>query len=214
MIRRVAPDRMADFVAEARIDGAPDFEIRQFQPHTGERFVIQYIEPIEANREAVGFDVASEPRRRQAAEEAMRTGTATLTAPVTLVQARAESERAFLLLLPVYRQGLTPATEAARLESAVGWTYATMLIDEVLHDLVPGRAVSVALRDGSLKDAPPFFTLNAQTELRPDAFQRHVPIPIYGRSWEAQIRATPSFVRDLHLPDPGLTGLWGAASSF
>lgn len=94
LIRRVAPDRMADFVAEARLDGAPDFEIRQFQPHTGERFVIQYIEPIEANREAVGFDVASEPRRRQAAEEAMRTGTATLTAPVTLVQASAESERA------------------------------------------------------------------------------------------------------------------------
>ena len=214
LIRRVAPDRESDFVAEARLDGAPHFKIRQLEPHAGERFVIQYIEPIERNREAVGLDVASEANRRQAAEQAMRTGAATLTAPITLVQASGASKRSFLLLLPVYRQGATPATEAERLESAVGWTFAPLLIDEVLRDVLPADGlVAVTLRDRDQPDAASFFSTDNERDVKAHALQQRLPIAIYGRSWEVQIRATPAFLADLHLPDPRLIGLVGASGA-
>ena len=214
LIRRVAPDQENDFVAEARLDGAPDFKIRQLEPHAGERFVVQYIEPVQRNREAVGLDVASESNRRQAAEQAMRTGAATLTAPITLVQAGGASNGSFLLFLPVYRQGATPAQEAERLESAVGWTYAPLLIDDVLRDVLPAAGVvTVALRDLSQPDAPPFFKTHIENDAQADALQKIVPIAIFGRSWEAQVRATPTFLADLHLPDPRLIGLVGASGA-
>ena len=214
LIRRVAPDRESDFVAEARLDGAPDFKIRQLELHAGERFVVQYIEPIQRNREAVGLDVASESNRRQAAEQAMRTGAATLTAPITLVQASGAAKRSFLLFLPVYRQGATPATEAERLESAVGWTFAPLLIDEVLRDVLPAAGlVAVTLRDRDQPDAASFFNTHSERDVKAHALQQRIPIAIYGRSWEVQIRATPAFLADLHLPDPRLIGLVGASGA-
>lgn len=84
-IRRVPVAQEAQFLAAARADGNPDFAISQFSPQPDERFVIQYIEPLEQNERAIGLDIASDPSRRNAANAAIRTGTAQLTAPITLV---------------------------------------------------------------------------------------------------------------------------------
>ena len=83
-------------------DGWPDFAIRQLTPHAGERFVIQYIEPVANNRAAVGIDVASEDNRRSAALQALRTASAVITDPITLVQADGKKNQGFLILLPVF----------------------------------------------------------------------------------------------------------------
>ncbi|MEY4576840.1 MAG: hypothetical protein RL701_1543 [Pseudomonadota bacterium] len=76
-LSRVPLVREAEFTLAARGDGMPDFTVRQLTPHDGERYVIQYVEPRVKNREAVGFDIASEPRRRNAAQQSMSTGKAT-----------------------------------------------------------------------------------------------------------------------------------------
>ncbi len=41
----------------------PNFQVRQIVPHDGIRFVIQFVAPLEGNREAIGLDVSSEPVR-------------------------------------------------------------------------------------------------------------------------------------------------------
>jgi len=69
------------------------------KPHDGDRYVIQYIDPVAPNIGAIGLDGASEANRRDAANIAMRTGTATLTAPITLVQNPDPTQRAFLLIM-------------------------------------------------------------------------------------------------------------------
>lgn len=86
-IRKVDEGQAGNFVAAARADGWDDFAIRQLAPHDGDRYVIQYIEPVATNRAAVGLDLASEERRRAAAEQAMQSGKATIIAPIALVQA-------------------------------------------------------------------------------------------------------------------------------
>ncbi|HET6787528.1 MAG TPA: CHASE domain-containing protein, partial [Aquabacterium sp.] len=134
-IRRVPLSQEAHFLELARQDGAPAFTIRQLVPHAGERYVIQYIEPVEDNRAALGLDIASNTERRLAAEQAMRSGQATLTSPITLMQARRHTGRGFLLLLPIYRPGLPTDTPAQREVATYGWAYAPLLIDEVLRDI-------------------------------------------------------------------------------
>jgi PAS domain S-box-containing protein len=203
LIRRVAPEQDAAFVDAARRDGAPDFAIRQLAPHAGERFVIQYIEPLDRNRQAIGLDVASEVNRRRAAEQAMRGGAATLTGPITLVQASGQTLRSFLLLLPVYRQGATPPTEPEREASAMGWTYAALVIDEVLHDIAPdGGPVSMVLLDRTDAEPLPFFGSHSAGSELADTLMRRIPLAIYGRQWEAELRSTPRFVAEQHVGNP------------
>ncbi|MCK9259504.1 MAG: CHASE domain-containing protein, partial [Azoarcus sp.] len=134
-IRRVAEVDEARFVSMARDDGMPDFAVRQLYPHSDERFVIQYIEPVERNLPAVGLDIASEANRREAAVAAIRSGQTRLTGPITLVQATGRPQQSFLILMPVYRGGVTPATVEAREAAAFGWSYAALLTEDVLASL-------------------------------------------------------------------------------
>lgn len=101
-IRRVPEQQEAAFLAQARADGVPNFQIRSLKPHSGDRFVIQYIYPIKENAQAVGLDIASEASRRMAALAAARDNESHLTEPITLVQADNKPRRGFLILLPVY----------------------------------------------------------------------------------------------------------------
>jgi CHASE1-domain containing sensor protein len=94
-VRRVSLADEPSFLAKARADDWPDFHIHQLTQHTGERYVIQYIEPVERNLAAVGLDLASEPQRAAAALAAMRTGEVRLSGPVTLVQASGQPQQSF-----------------------------------------------------------------------------------------------------------------------
>ena len=139
-IRRVPQSQEAAFLAQAKKDGWPQFYIHQFTPHQGERFVIQYIEPIAANLPAIGLDIASEPKRREAALSAMHSGEVRLTSPVTLVQASGQLEQSFLILLPIFPDGVIPPSIAEREAKAIGWSFAPLLMEEVLANLNLNRA--------------------------------------------------------------------------
>ncbi len=202
-IRRVAPAEEAGFVAGARQDGWPEFSIRQLEPHDGERFVIQYIEPVVRNRLAVGLDIASERNRREAALAAARTGAATLTEPITLVQATGKPARSFLLLLPIYRTGSVPQGAEERQAAAIGWSYAPLVIDDVLKDLDGEAALyTLALRDTRAADGRPFYASQGSEAAPASGLQAREALEIFGRTWEAELRATPAFVAGLHLTPP------------
>ena len=222
IIRRVRQEEVAAFVARARSDGWPEFDVRQLSPHDGERFVIEYIEPVSRNRAAVGLDIASEENRREAALQAARTGEATLTGPITLVQATGMRSRSFLLLLPIYRPGVPLDTVAQREAAAIGWSYAPLIIDRVLQSLgLDGNGgderYTLSLRDVAGADTREFYgpaevaatatgRTNALTGLRTEDLRRVIDLPIYGRTWQASFHATPQFIESLALIAPGATG--------
>jgi CHASE1-domain containing sensor protein len=62
--RRVPRGQESAVLAEMRRSGWPDAQIQEAQPHAGDHFVAQYIEPMETNAKALGYDIMSE---RQAA---------------------------------------------------------------------------------------------------------------------------------------------------
>jgi CHASE1-domain containing sensor protein len=102
-IRRVPASETDQFLAKARADGLPGFRIRELTPNPGERYVIQYIEPVERNNAAVGLDIASEQNRYSAAKSAMQSGEVRLTGPITLVQASGLPQQSFLMIIQLYR---------------------------------------------------------------------------------------------------------------
>ena len=198
-IKRVKPGDLADFINFAQADGWPDFALTELSPNEAERFVIVYIEPVEPNIEAVGLDIASENNRRAAAQRAMDTGQAQLTAPITLVQASGNSLQSFLLLLPVYMTGATPTTLEERRAQTIGWTYAPLLMNEVLADLhLTTEHVQMELFDVTDPQRRVQFYGNDNVtgnrlHLRTSSLQ------VFGRSWEAQFSVQPGFISDLQI---------------
>jgi PAS domain S-box-containing protein len=155
-IRRVQPADEMKFLARARAEGPADFSIRELAPNPGERFVIQYIYPQENNRGATGLDVASEANRREAALRSAREGQVRLTAPITLVQAGAQPRRGFLAFLPVYRARAVASTSQAREAAALGWTYAPLVVDDVLYGL-GGQMQELGIRLTDISEQDSFF---------------------------------------------------------
>ncbi|MGQ3051911.1 MAG: CHASE domain-containing protein [Roseateles sp.] len=189
-IRRVPQADEDRFLAQARADGAAEFDIRELAPHAGERFVIQYIYPADSNRGATGLDVASEARRREAALSAAREGKVRLTAPLTLVQAGSQPRRGFLVFLPIYRAGAALHTPEAREAATLGWAYAPLVVDDVLVELeLRLQEIGVRLTDATETTA--FFdSAHAGNLPALDA----VPlasreVAIFGRRWLLQAQA-------------------------
>jgi signal transduction histidine kinase len=77
----------------------------------GERlnyFPVEYVEPVRGNEKALGFDLASNPARREALEAAARLGQLSATARISLVQETGD-QFGLLIFRPVFRAGVRDA---------------------------------------------------------------------------------------------------------
>ncbi len=193
-IHRVAPATTEAFLEARRDDGMPSFAIRELDANPGERFIITYIYPSAENAGATGLDIASEQSRRNAALVAARSGWPQLTAPITLVQASGQSNAGFVLLLPVYRDGITPDSPEQREQAAVGWTYSPLVVSEALADLGPRQdQIAFALRDEAAQTEFHRSRQYDNATLR-DAPRTATNLQLFGRHWTVQFRATPAFM--------------------
>ncbi|WP_338414623.1 PAS domain S-box protein [uncultured Sphaerotilus sp.] len=211
VIRRVSRAQEPAFVARAAADGWPLFAVRALAPHDDERMVIQYVEPLARNREAIGLDIGSEPRRREAALTALRTGRVTLTGPITLVQAAGQPRAGFLMLLPVYPNARVAAGDAAlREEQALGWTYAPLAVQEVLAHLdLDAQAWRLRVADVQAGQVTPFHDTASDAAWTARAPQSQVDTAVAGRIWRVTLQASPTLVAQQGLLAPRWVGLGG-----
>jgi len=137
----VRPDQKLEFENEVRAEGFPGFAIRP--PGDRDSYsAILYLEPFDSrNQRAFGFDMYSEPTRREAMASAARTGLATVSGPVTLVQEIDEDvQRGFLMYVPHYRTGAPIDTVEQRLDALVGWVYAPFRTGDLMGGVLPPQA--------------------------------------------------------------------------
>lgn len=217
-IRRVLAPDLPDFERLAQGEMGAGFKVRQMQPHSGDSFVIQYIEPLERNLPVLGLDIASEPVRKATALSAMRSGKATLSPPITLIQDNQATSSGLLLMLPVYRYGMPTNTEISREIALVGWVYAPLQMSEVLRNLDnDAQFFTMGLRDRAM---PPESWLYGGEVFPAAGYPRQpvVTLELFGRQWEADVQPTPEFVDSLRLQRPerkaleaGLFGLLASA---
>ncbi|MBY7870080.1 response regulator [Vibrio fluvialis] len=199
-IRFILPDQKDDFVAKARAD-RPDnsFDIRTLTAHNDSLFVIQYIEPENRNKQAVGLDIGSESMRREAALNAARFNEVRLTAPITLVQASKKTKQGFLILMPIYQHNEVPARIDQRLQELAGWSYAPILIDEVLSS-VSGLNDDVTLSISDITNGSPLPFFSRGTGDATTSYNTQQIIWLFGRDWSLNLTAKQSFIDSLPLP--------------
>ena len=214
-IERVPRDRLEDFVAATRVDGAPDFKIRT-AGDARELYVIKFIEPEDVNRPAIGYDIGSEERRRLAAEHAMLTGEATITAKINLVQAT-NGNVGFLFILPFYQRDLPVRTPDERQAALQGWVYMPLDGRRLFSNAaaVTNGELDFEVFDGSdphLEDLiydDDQHLVTTQGALDKNAFAgrervTNIPIEIGGRRWTVVMSTTALFGRESRAPFWGI----------
>jgi signal transduction histidine kinase len=166
-----------------------------------ERTAIVWIEPFDArNRVALGFDLATEPLRREALLRARDAGGPAVSGRVTLVQAPdAPEESGFLLFLPIYSASPPPTTVDARRASLLGWIYGALRADELFRGLFGSERnprIAVAVYDGERLDDEHAIHRSDTSGDDPGyvaRFTRGTTLDVAGRRWTIQFRTRPAF---------------------
>lgn len=185
-IRKVSVEQEARFIQKARRDGMPHFSIRFLTSHNEDRFVIEYIYPIEPNKQAIGLDIDSETNRRRAALASARENRAYLTEPITLVQADKKARRGVLIMLPIFPSDLHLSSPQEREDNVIGWSYAPLIVDDVLEGL-PKVFEQAQIQLRNQREPTPFYT-SAH-----DAVQLHTEdklervIDVMGQKWMLEL---------------------------
>lgn len=133
----IPPAKLAQHILEIRNQGFPEY-----QPYPpGERDIyssIIYLEPFsDRNLRAFGYDMFSEPVRRDAMERARDTNMPALSGKVLLVQETDQEVQAGnLMYVPIYRHDLPIETVEQRRAAIYGWVYSPYRMRDLMHGIL------------------------------------------------------------------------------
>lgn len=209
------PDhQLEDFVDSVRQSGRPGFRLFPANSHRVHQPVL-LIEPLDhGNRNSLGYDMASEPRRRAAMQRARDTGKAAATAEVPLEEQGSEStEPGFIVFTPVYRSAGAPASVAARRKDLRGFVYSPFRVRDLLRGIfVEHSAGQLAfdVYDGK-QAAPGALLFSAGQDVRQDDpyMRGSRQMEVAGRTWTLDFASTPRFDEGSHRGNPPLVLLAG-----
>lgn len=179
------------------------------------RTAIIFLEPQDVrNRQAMGFDMASEAVRRAAMERARDENAAAVSAKVTLVQEIDSSPQpGFLMYVPVYQRDLPVVTVADRRNALLGYVYSPFRAGDFMQSVfaTDPNDVEIEIYDGRQMRAsalmyrrPPDERAVAETMY----VVRHVVAG--GHGWTLRIAAAPSMIRASQLVPVWMVWMGGA----
>ena len=197
-VPRVSGDGRAALEAKARADGVTGFQVTEKDPSgalvrandRSEYFPVYYLEPRSSRRVSIGFDLASDPVRREAMEKARDSGVVTVSSVIIPDQEQG-NEPGVLAVLPLYGKDGVPPTVETRRRDLTGYLMivlkANRLLSEAIALLEDQAAAQTAIWDVT---DPNMRRQLASTGSSADAF--HGPslmtfsnrLDIAGRTWE------------------------------
>jgi len=188
---------LAAHVAAIRRDGFADYRVWP----AGEREVyapIVYLEPFpERNRRAIGFDMFSEPVRREAATRAVESGEIALSPRVHLVQETGgDPQPGFLMFAPAYQGKLPRSTPAERRAALLGFVYSPFRVGDFMSATMepPNARVALELYDGAgIDPAALLYTPASSTFPRRPRFTAARTLDVGGHRWTLGFASTPEF---------------------
>ena len=198
--RRIAAADVPAFEREMRAQGQKGFVVWPVAPRE-EIHTITFLEPLDQrNRVAIGYDMYTDPTRREAMARARDTGQVAASGIVELVQEiDNQKQPGFLIYLPVYEGGTIPPTVEERRARLLGFVYSPIRAYDFLssafsHEAVPSVNFSV-YHGTSAQDSSIIFQHAA----------RAAGIPRFTRTTTADVAGVPwTFVFHSRI------GLWEA----
>lgn len=200
----IPADRLADHIARVRAEGFPDYTVRP-EGQRSEYTAIVYLEPFEGrNLRAFGYDMFSEPVRREAMSRARDQGRAAMSGRVVLVQEVPGSplQPGFLIYTPVYAAGQPTETVEHRRSALKGYVYSPLRAGDFADALFAGEDLQLRMEifDGDRIDPEQLlYSASAPESGKPAAQDRQArqqevrKLEAMGRTWTLRFSSTPAF---------------------
>lgn len=155
-----------------------------------EYYPVTLVEPLEGNRKAVGFDLASSETRRQALLASKNGDRMVATARIKLVQEKGEMF-GFLLFMPVYRN-------TGDVREFMGFVLGVFRIGDIVRESmehldVKSKMTEIKLVDATAPDSPELL-YESGNFTRADTLSLEKVFDVGGRTWKLMIIPTPEFI--------------------
>ena len=164
-----------------------------------EYFVITYIEPLHANKAALGYDLASDEKRMALVERARDTGMPTLSGRLVLAIDPTHSETGVVMRLALYRKDAFVPDAERRRKAFIGLANVTFVVDELAQRMLSGEGYekfTLSIHDAGYVDSDPKPApqeLYSNAALRPPqagaVFKDSVYVDAGQRRWELKFSA-------------------------
>lgn len=205
----ILPTELDRHVARVRAEGFPYYTVNP--PGQRELYTaIVYLEPFrDRNLRAFGYDMYSEPVRRQAMAAARDQAQAALSGKVELVQETSEEVQAgTLMYYPVYRKDKPLESVEQRRAALVGWTYSPFRMGDLMKSTLRawenqlGGQVNLSLFDGTGTEpkALLFSTGRELFEHQETPHHQHRIIDFNGKQWLLALDSKAGFQPLFYLP--------------
>ena len=198
LVVRVPKTEIPELETRIRADGV-EFTVEREGDHP-DAYVITHLDPVTRNSAALGMDIAFDETRREAAEQAMRSGKATLSRRVQLIDGD-QLVPGCLLFLPYFNPGASRATEEERVKELMGWLYAPLRIDLLMHDVSRGSLDLEVFEGTEANPSTLLFDADNQLTLTDDRYSQpskatltdSVAVRIFGQTWLVRMRTNAEF---------------------
>jgi len=191
---RMTPANTDEILASGR-EVTPGFDIWP-APVPPEGQVVLFLEPPSPhNQNVLGFDMASEPTRREAMARARDDGYAALSGKLTMLpESDVDQPPGFGLYVPVYRHGDPPATVAERRTELTGFAFAPFRARDLFGEaLAPSRTgIEIEVYDGPRPEPAALLYRSSDAVADDDAIVQRMTIA--GRTWTLRFFTTGHFV--------------------
>lgn len=185
----VKPNGKLKFLGAQKASGN-DFSI--YPKHNRDVLLpITYIEPIEANRKALGLDVAHEQNRYDAAMLSAKTGKPAVTGPIVLVQDKKKTP-GFLLYIPLYQEDVSDVVLIPK--KLIGFVYAPFIMKKLMDGALSeeSRYLNVKISDGN----DILFADQKKVSTFP-GYELVKNVNMYGRNWTFEVTPTDRFSQSI-----------------
>lgn len=156
---------------------------------------VLYTGPFDAlNLPASGQDLHANPVLREAMDRARDTGQPAVSGKAMLAPtAGAQGKAAFLMFVPVYRDGSPGDAPVARREALTGFVYGPFRAADLLSPrfVDPARSLEIEVFDGEPAPANLLFSSSGYVHGTHRVTER--TLEVGGRAWTARVKSTPRF---------------------
>lgn len=223
-LKTVASNEIGGLTEKMNLEGHPDFRIFP-EAEKGEYQVLTYVDPFdEYSRRAIGFDMSSEPARREALQRSSTTGKAAASGPVLPIISPQETgaEPRILIFLPVHDENSLSRIPEINPKTVRGYIFASFIAQNFIGEInkeVGNKNISVKIYDSEIAPA----NLLAKTTDQPETGFISMPNEIYtqngeifvaGRKWVVEYGSLSSFNAQSSLGWTPLIFLSGVCISF
>lgn len=189
------PDEVERIESKMHSDGYPSFALKP-KGARDQYSAILYLEPLDRrNRSAIGYDMFSEPVRKEAMERARDTGLAAISGKVKLVQEiDSDVQAGFLMYLPYYNTDEKIDSVEERRKSLVGFVYSPFRMNNLMRAIDSyDDSLRYEIYDGEKRSENNLLYRSFIPSGYISNHEAHRSITIGGRKWHVYYTSSPEF---------------------